>query len=709
MNEKTYYFHDLIRNDSLRHVSQKAKKALQEIDKVVKTFQKYYKVLSRESPRHFKFLMTLNDKSLSWNDSCSSCSGENQHDYTQSERKPSQQLTTSMKINPNVPDFSLKHLLLDQAKKENYEPVNFGICNSTRHKTENISPNKKYERILCSSADKTIANGPKFVQPFISKEAKILESPEVNNKEHFRSAIKDTMTANLASYDKQSVSPSEMSKMTDKSHENNEKYLSSAEITLTSSFTTQNKDFVNYVKVVKMSHNHRKDNQEYVCPVHKAKMPDNPDTKSKESVWQYENTKMLDNRDTDIDEYAKPCKKPDDKRPYNQESIVSDEIILKMTNSTEGSQESSSFVKRAEKTIISTIDDKMTTSPKVEQKIHESTEEKDIPSCARRNSVLFGSVPKVKHFNGVIEIVMVASCKADENPSPKSPSLSPKNCKIDHKAEEGKGSAKDNIRSAVAQDLEVTISSTSINGRCSRLLDASSPRSVENTNIQGKDNTVLLGKYLSSDSLMKAMSSDYQSGVALPPPIINCSDPNILLEYMTKFVKFCEKRVNSMREIYNSFLHFKNNLLFLYSYVKDIEYIIHNIPFVDMEYSTEEFYKIKLIEITSKLIKKLSSFAKDVQTDITVLNQCFQRIQDLKSKNEPFIMKGMPIVSFNFLRMYAQNLKEIWKKMDNMVTCGYSRSSLFFNTAHDFERLITNFVKCLIIVGILKPRSNTKK
>ncbi|GBO42085.1 hypothetical protein AVEN_210343-1 [Araneus ventricosus] len=185
----------------------------------------------------------------------------------------------------------------------------------------------------------------------------------------------------------------------------------------------------------------------------------------------------------------------------------------------------------------------------------------------------------------------------------------------------------DAIRSAVAQYLKVKIPSTNINGRCSRLLDTSSPRRVKNTNIQGKGNNVLLGKYFPSDNLTKTMSPENQSGVVLSPSIINFSDPDILLEYMTKFVKFCEKRVNSMREIYYSFLHFQNHLLLLYSFVKDIEYIVHNIPFVDMEYSTEEFYKIKLIEISSNLIKKLSSWAKDVQTDITVLNQCFQRIQ----------------------------------------------------------------------------------
>ncbi|GBN22864.1 hypothetical protein AVEN_178115-1 [Araneus ventricosus] len=89
----------MIENDSLRHLSQKAKEALQEIDKVVKTFQKHYRVLSEEFSRQFEFLMTLNDKSLSWNDSCTSRSGEKQHDYAKSETNPNHYAKSE--TNPN--------------------------------------------------------------------------------------------------------------------------------------------------------------------------------------------------------------------------------------------------------------------------------------------------------------------------------------------------------------------------------------------------------------------------------------------------------------------------------------------------------------------------------------------------------------------------------------------------------------------------------
>ncbi|GBO42086.1 hypothetical protein AVEN_210344-1 [Araneus ventricosus] len=111
---------------------------------------------------------------------------------------------------------------------------------------------------------KEIANGQKFVETIISKEAKILESPDVDNKESLRFARKDAMTVNYTTDDKQSLIPSKMSKLTIRSHENKQKYLSSAEITLTASFTTQNKYLANSVKVVKMPDNYHKDNQEYI-------------------------------------------------------------------------------------------------------------------------------------------------------------------------------------------------------------------------------------------------------------------------------------------------------------------------------------------------------------------------------------------------------------------------------------------------------------
>ncbi|GBM53312.1 hypothetical protein AVEN_129005-1 [Araneus ventricosus] len=165
-----------------------------------------------------------------------------------------------------------------------------------------------------------------------------------------------------------------------------------------------------------------------------------------------------------------------------------------------------------------------------------------------------------------------------------------------------------------------------------------------------------------------------------------------------------------MKEIFESFSEFQKELNFLFLYVKKIAYVVEKINTKGQLYITEEFKNVTvdLTAIAHKLVEKFNLWKIAGDSEVQVWIQCFEEIKNTISHNETCTnTDASPVEYMRFLRAYEKDLKSVWKKMDDMKILEDARRSSLLNTAFDFEMLIKLFVKCLIIIGVLKLRSKT--
>ncbi|KAF8789353.1 hypothetical protein HNY73_007294 [Argiope bruennichi] len=400
-------------------------------------------------------------------------------------------------------------------------------------------------------------------------------------------------------------------------------------------------------------------------------------------------------------------------RRDNQKALRSDEFV-KIPHPKVGEKnvspakaaKMSSNPYEMDKTIVSSAEsNKMNITPdQLNRSIKVSVEKRKSPS-PRRDTMLFRSMPRAIQSTGEIGIGIEIDI-----PFPSREKFSPTTSPISstvYKSDKTITASIDKNESPKEMHFSVDVSKAGSSRDSSPSIIISSPMIVARKNSPNTDIAIPLGK----DQLpyRSPKGSPSTSPLTLTSPRANNVYPNTMVYYFMQMNTIISLRDVYMRKIFNSLLAFQKDLEFLLSYLENIDHVLQNIPVVNKDYVTEEFkeYIAGLITMDLKLLNKFSSWKIEVDLDILYWTKCFQQILRIKSRNEPLISNGKPLTTFERHRVYEDELRTKWQRMDQMIVAADSRRALFLTTAHDLVKLVNLFINCLVTVGILKLSSES--
>ncbi|GBL84782.1 hypothetical protein AVEN_52510-1 [Araneus ventricosus] len=319
-----------------------------------------------------------------------------------------------------------------------------------------------------------------------------------------------------------------------------------------------------------------------------------------------------------------------------------------------------------------------------------------------KSITLFRSIPRVIHLTGEAEIDIEVSCDLEDNVSPSTSRSSSADYKSD--------SIKENIKNPVVGESKTETSPKTLERYLrpsERAISISSSRSISGTSSPVSDDDVFAGKYSSDIPSIVATATRDRSCKSESSSADIETDPFSLKLTILKFNTLLGLRDQVVEKMSCSLLSFQNGVQFLRSYVHNVANAVLQIGAPDKEYSTQELKEtVNAASVLAlKLMNKLKSWKTDVDFDVDTWHKCLQQIQQLKGQYEPLLTnEGEPAITLEVVQVYEYEIKAIWKRMDDMIMIGDSRRALFSQIAHDLEKFMKMFVKCLILVGILQPR-----
>ncbi|KAF8789355.1 hypothetical protein HNY73_007296 [Argiope bruennichi] len=187
---------------------------------------------------------------------------------------------------------------------------------------------------------------------------------------------------------------------------------------------------------------------------------------------------------------------------------------------------------------------------------------------------------------------------------------------------------------------------------------------------------------------------------------VDYSDPMVLEFFADELLYTLSFSKIYMNQIYNCFQKFKKDVNDFSNTVLDLIFIVEKLSLIKEKYFTEDFKKLRsnLINEAKKMQLKAESLMMDVDNDIAIWEKCIQQIEKLKQDCELLLSsKCESVLNLNELKRLESNKKEICAKADATVILKDGRREILLETSSDFECLIKNFVKFLIITEMLKP------
>ncbi|CAL1271817.1 unnamed protein product [Larinioides sclopetarius] len=706
MNVKRYYFPTFIEDDTRGILAVQAKEILQQNDNIVKIFEVNNNFLYGHSPRRVLFLMKQNNKSI--------FSSSPSNEIAPKDEKTDKGLSTPVTRNPQTSNIPRRHLPLDDTEKK--------VCHSA---TLDPSTPLRRHTVIVSSKDNTIQN-PTIDEIVTSDEQASCaiastSSSEASKQEFPRFAEIVKMTANLTMAEKELGSPG---KVVGSMNTCRQESSRSAEISMMStSFITGGKELESPEKVVDYTN---LGNKESPLSAEITKITSSLTVDVKESGNLIQDYKIAGSSATNK-EFLNP--EEDGAKSYNpgliyKDSITHAEEMESISELTIIGSETHSPVRRSKTSSISAFDfhefaslaekvrnadsspeeiesclqgDKVNVSPNEASKGIASAERKmKTFSPKKENNMLFRSIPRVMQYAGK-EIYIEVPCNLEDNASPTTSRSLSEDYRSDLK--------KVKIKSPVVSESKPETSPKTIEW-CLSPSDRSIG-SVSTTDSPSSDEDSFAGKYSSDIPSIKATatgekSSKYESSFA------DIETGPLSLNYtMRKFNALLSIRDQVVKKMFCATLSFQNSIQFLSTYLHNVANIVLEIGVTDKRYLTKQL-KDSINDARSlalKLEKKLKIWKTDQDLDVTTWHKCFQQIQRLKTQYEPLLTsEGQPAIAFEVVQVYEFEMKSIWKIMDDMIMMGDTRRALFSHIAHDVEKLMKVFVKCLILVGILHPR-----
>ncbi|CAL1271821.1 unnamed protein product [Larinioides sclopetarius] len=245
----------------------------------------------------------------------------------------------------------------------------------------------------------------------------------------------------------------------------------------------------------------------------------------------------------------------------------------------------------------------------------------------------------------------------------------------------------------------------------SSMSEASSPKKLEQDSSPSKKTnspgTPEKKRKSSSSSPSKSVKLKDNLSVACESRLtIDYSDPNILNFLSKRLLSILSYRKTCMEQIHNCFKNFLKDACDFNNTILNLNFVSRHLPMEKESYFNDDLKKLRndLINKAENMLEKVKPFVKIVENDTEVLEECLKEINIFEKERVPLLStKDESIPTFDDLKRFELRLKEICKKADDIVILEDERRAVLLNSSSDFEWLVKQFVKFLIITELLKP------